>query len=129
MAEQVERLFGDELRLLAMRPGFTASDVPRLSRFYQRILGFQEVSSFPGFALLRAGGAELAIRHETRVRPTEAYLYVHGVDEALERCLAEEVVIVRPLSTHPWGLRDFVFQDPEGHLVGVGEHLGGAARR
>jgi catechol 2,3-dioxygenase-like lactoylglutathione lyase family enzyme len=29
-----------------------------------------------------------------------------------------------PLTTHPWPMRDFVFRDPDGHLIAVGEQAG-----
>ena len=41
----------------------------------------------------------------------------------LARCKAAGFEITRPLTTQPWGLRDFVVRDPAGHLIGIGERV------
>lgn len=51
-------------------------------------------------------------------------LFVRGVEALLGSCEVAGFEIARPLTTQPWGLRDFVVRDPDGHLIGVGERVG-----
>ena len=121
MDETVEQLFAANLELESFRPGFSATDVDGLVDFYCEAFGFRVISSWRGFALLRGGGAELSIRFAEKPHPQEAYLYVRGIEGALNRVRLHGAEVLRPLSQQPWGLVDFVFRDPAGNLVGVGE--------
>jgi predicted enzyme related to lactoylglutathione lyase len=52
-----------------------------------------------------------------------AYLTCQTVDAWHERCVAAGAEITSPLTTWPWGMKDFVVRLPEGHQLAVGERV------
>lgn len=111
--------------LINFRPNLRVRDVPAAIAFYRDVIGFDLRVEFDdgSFALLGSGAAEVAlVRHEDP--PAEgAYLYVRGVAELYDRCKAHGFEITRGLELEPWGLRDFVVRDPDGHLIAIGERV------
>ncbi len=124
-------------------PSLPTADVARSKQFYTDVLGFDEVASDDGFALVRRDGATISIWGATdeswreKLDPekpvcsgAESFIAgtascsieVTGVDELYEYCKAREVV-------HPnghvrdteWGTREFVILDPDGNAVSFWE--------
>lgn len=114
-----------EVELLSVRPNLPVLELQRAIAFYRDVIGFDLVHAEDdgSFALLRSGGAELALVREDAPSPQGAYLYVRGVETLHERCQAAGFTIVYPLTDEPWGLRDFVVEDPDGHRIAIGEHV------
>ncbi|MGI9430758.1 MAG: VOC family protein [Myxococcota bacterium] len=116
----------DAIELLSFRPNLLVRDVSRAIGFYRDVLGMEVHAAPPdgSFAMLGGhGAAEVAlVRHEAP-QPGEAYLYVRGVESLLQRCQEAGFEITRSLATQPWGLRDFVVRDPDGHSIGIGERV------
>ena len=114
-----------DFELLSMRPNLPVADLDRAVAFYRDVLGFELAARMDdaGFALMKGGSAELAL--VTLAHPTVggAYLYVTGVETLLARCLAAGAMIIAPLTVEPWGLRDFVVEDPDGHKIAIGERI------
>jgi len=100
-------------------------DVGRSVAFYERHLGFRLISAMgDDFALLGRDAVTVALVLTTT--PAVAafagcYVYVSDVEAAHEACLRGGVTLVSPLTTHPWGNRDFVVRDPDGHQIALGE--------
>jgi uncharacterized glyoxalase superfamily protein PhnB len=46
---------------------------------------------------------------------------VSDVEAIHSACIRDNVAITSALTTHPWGTRDFVISDPDGHQIAVGE--------
>ena len=116
------------IELLQFRPSLFVADVARSTAFYRDVIGMPVHVEFPdgSFAMLGGhGAAELALVAHDAPPQGEAYLYVRGVEALLARCEAAGFEITRPLETKPWGLRDFVVRDPDGHLIGIGERVSG----
>lgn len=115
----------DDIHLLTMRPNLPVRDVAAAAAFYRDVLGFHVTTQFDdgSFALLHGGGAELALVREEAPHPHGAYLYVRGVAAVLARCEAAGARVVYPLTDEPWGLRNFVVEDPDGHRIAVGERV------
>ena len=111
--------------LLSMRPNLPVEDLDRAVAFYRDVLGFELAARMDdvGFALMKGGGAELALVTAPNPQPGGAYLYASDVEALLARCQAADAKIVAPLTTQPWGLRDFVVEDPDGHKIAVGQRL------
>src|SRR5690606_9012236 len=108
-----------EPRFLAARPNLPVSDVTRSVEFYRRVLGFEVRVDAPEFGLAVVGkeGAEIALLHAESPTPGGCYVSVQGVDALHERCVEAGAVIAVALETHPWGMRDFVVADPDGHPI------------
>ncbi|MGH2632641.1 MAG: VOC family protein [Tepidiformaceae bacterium] len=111
---------------LAMRPNLAVRDVAASVTFYRDVVGLELEHAFDdgSFALLRRGGAELALVHEDSPQPQGAYLYVTGVKTLHARCAERGVPILAQLTLEPWGLLDFVVEDPDGHRIAIGERVG-----
>ena len=118
---------------LAMRPNLPVRDVAASVAFYRDVVGLELEHAFDdgSFAILRRGGAELALVHADSPQPQGAYLNVTGVKTLHARCAERGVPIVAPLNMEPWGLLDFVIEDPDGHRIAIGErqHVAGQESR
>jgi catechol 2,3-dioxygenase-like lactoylglutathione lyase family enzyme len=101
--------------------------VQRSAAFYKRHLGFEVLSTMgDDFALLGRDGVTLAL--VLAAAPAVAsfagcYLYVSDVDALHSECARSNVAITSALTTHPWGTRDFVIRDPDGHQIAIGQSM------
>jgi catechol 2,3-dioxygenase-like lactoylglutathione lyase family enzyme len=120
-------------------PAMPAADVPRSQRFYTDVLGFEEIASTEGFALLRRDAATVSIWGATDEswrgtldveKPVcsgaESFIAgtascsipVTGVDELYEQCKQRDVVHPNGhIGDTDWGTREFGVLDPDGNLV------------
>lgn len=118
------------VRFIRARPNLVVSDIPRAIAHYRDVLGFQVVATIEDppetFALMMRDGAELALAKGVNPTSSAFYAYIEGVDELYESLMAAGAKIISPLTTHPWGLRDFAVEDPDGHFVALGERIGPA---
>jgi len=116
--------------IVRTRTNLEVRDVASSIDFYGKVLGLQPVTTMgdpPMFALLTNAGGSLGLAQSEQPAVASiaiCYVDVADVDAAFDRCSAAGATITMPLTTHPWPMRDFVFQDPDGHLIAVGEQLG-----
>lgn len=112
------------VQLLSMRPNLPVADIDRAVVFYRDVLGFGVRARFEdgSFALMAAGEAEVALVRDSSPASHGAYLYVTGVEQVRERCLAAGARATE-LIREPWGLLDFVVTDPDGNQIAIGEWL------
>ena len=110
------------------------TDVARSVAFYERFLGLsvQFTNGDPvGFVILGEGEAELhltLVTHHKASSYNAAHLLV-GDAEALYQLLEQAGVrIVKGLRDADHGLRGFVFCDPDGNRIDVGQPLKPAQR-
>lgn len=117
-----EIVFG---RIAATLP---VSDMERALAFYRQELGM--TPSFTNgtpvtFAILRRDAAELHLQATpgppATPAPARAHLLVSDARALHDRLAAAGVSIVKPLRDAPYGMRDFVFADPDGNRIDVGE--------
>lgn len=124
-------------------PMLGARDVQRTADWYCDVLGFecpggviQGVGDEPAiYAVLRRDGSELHVqirRHQIwpegrRDVERSAYLRVSDVDALHEELLGKGAAIAMPPTDMPYGMREIVIEDPEGHRIafGAGEKLSG----
>ena len=115
-------------RVLNVRPNVEVADMDRAVSFSERSLGLRVRSRAAefGLALLGTeGGAEIALQQVSEPAARSCYVNVAGVDELHRRCTAAGVAIDAPLTTQPWGMRDFVVRDPDGNMIAIGERVAG----
>lgn len=107
------------------------ADVPRLVRFYERVMGlpatmytedFAELST-PACTLAIGGTRTLLLFGDDIARPADNHtaiieFRVDDVDEEFSR-LSDLVAgkVVQEPTTMPWGNRSLLFRDPDGNLV------------
>ncbi len=119
----------DRIEFLNSRPSLEVRDLGRSMAFYERVLGWRAIVAMgepPTFALLGVDRPLLALAQvpEPAVGAHVAcYVEVMGVEALAAHCAAEGVDIAFPLADHPWGMRDLVVRDPDGHQVALGEQV------
>ena len=115
--------------IVRTRTNLEVRDVAVSIDFYDRTLGLAPQATLddpPTFALLANAGGTLGLSRSERPAVASivtCYVEVADLDAAFERTTAAGATIRAPLTTHPWPARDFVLEDPDGHLIGVGERL------
>ena len=115
------------VRFGRMAPGITVRDIERALAFYRDVLGFKktfENGDPVGFMILKREGAELHLNLRRDHKPglhNVAHLMVDDVDALHARCQAHGVRIIKGLRDQNYGLRAFVFADPDGNRFDVGQ--------
>ena len=107
------------------------ADMPRGIAFYGERLGMTLTftNGEPiGFAILRSGAAELhltLVRGHRGASHNVAHLMAPDASALHDRLVAAGVRIVKGLRDADHGLRGFVFADPDGNRIDVGQQLTG----
>jgi len=104
-------------------------DIQAAHAFYRDVLGFEKVfqNGDPvGFMILEKDAAELHLSLVKDHKPSTtniAHLMVSDVDALHDRLVAAGVRIIKSLADKDYGLRAFVFADPDGNRIDVGQPL------
>ena len=72
---------------------------------------------------LALGDAALPTGMSRRTLRAMTLAFVDDVDQTLERAVSAGGTVVDPATDQPWGLRQAIVADPEGHLWEVSTHL------
>ena len=112
-----------------MAPTVTVSDIAAAIRFYTTILGFEktfENGNPVGFVILEKDQAELHLSLNSDHRGTTqnvAHLLVSDTSALYAVCERNGVRIIKGLREADYGLRGFVFADPDGNRIDVGQRI------
>ena len=113
-------------RIAAMLP---VKDIERAHDFYSKVLGFTKIfenGSPVGFMILKRDQAELHLTLQPNHKPAAfnvAHMMVHDVDALHAICQRHGLRIVKSLQDKDYGLRAFVFEDPDGNRIDVGQPI------
>ena len=117
------------VRFGRLAPTIPVSDIPRAVGFYTDVLGFSktfENGTPAGFVILKKDAAELHLTLERTYKGAArnvAHLMVEDA-AALHAQLEQHAVrIIKALRDADFGLRCFVFADPDGNRIDVGQAL------
>ena len=115
-----------DVEFVSAQPSLPVRDVTRSAAFYKAVVGLElaHIAADGSHALLRSGGAELALSQHDHPTSQRASLEVRGVDVIHARCIDNRVTIDRAPHLDAQGTYDFVFTDPDGHGISVGERKG-----
>lgn len=111
-------------------PGVFVRDLQRAQAFYCGMLGFEktfENGDPVGFMILEKDRAELhlsLVRNHEPSTTNVAHLMVDDVDALHAVCVKAGARIIKSLADKDYGLRAFVFADPDGNRIDVGQPLG-----
>lgn len=113
-------------RIAAMLP---VADMARAHAFYANALGFTKTfqNGTPvGFMILKRDDAELHLTLQPghKAAPFNvAHMMVEDIDAVHAIIRARGLRIVKGLRDKDYGLRAFVFEDPDGNRIDVGEPI------
>lgn len=118
-------------RIAAMLP---VSDMTRACAFYEDVLGFKKVfenGNPVGFVILKRDDGELHLTLQPQHKAADfnvAHLLVDDAEALFLRCQQAGLRIVKGLKDKDYGLRAFVFEDPDGNRIDVGQIIGRSAQ-
>jgi catechol 2,3-dioxygenase-like lactoylglutathione lyase family enzyme len=110
-------------------PGIPVTNIQRAIDFYCGVLGFEktfENGSPVGFVIVERDSAELHLTLKpSHKASTEnvAHLMVSDATALYALCESRNVRIIKSLRDADFGLRCFVFADPDGNRFDVGEPI------
>ncbi|UDF32864.1 UNVERIFIED_ORG: VOC family protein (plasmid) [Roseateles sp. XES5] len=113
-------------RIAAMLP---VRDMAAAHDFYTRVLGFTktfENGTPVGFMILKRGDAELHLTLQPKHKAAPfnvAHLLVDDVDTLHALCQRHGLRVIKSLQDKDYGLRAFVFADPDGNRIDVGQRI------
>lgn len=113
-------------RIAAMLP---VRDMDRAHAFYTTVMGFRKTfqNGDPvGFMILKRDAAELHLTLQPghKAAPFNvAHLMVDDVDALYRICRDHGLRIIKGLRDQEYGLRAFVFEDPDGNRIDVGQPI------
>ena len=109
--------------------GIGVAEIDRALAFYVGVLGMTktfENGTPVGFVILERGAAELHLTRVERHVPAEhnvAHLMVDDARALHDQLVAGGTRIVKAMRDADYGMRGFVFADPDGNLIDVGQAL------
>ncbi len=118
------------MQVTNVRANLEVHDVSEAADWFSRLLGTQTFVTMGDpvdFALIGIDFPLVALcGTETPAVPTVASCYVDvtGVDGFHDQAVTAGLEVTYPLTTHPYGQRDFVVRGPSGHQIAVGERVG-----
>jgi catechol 2,3-dioxygenase-like lactoylglutathione lyase family enzyme len=113
-------------RIAAMLP---VKDIERACEFYSKVLGFTKVfenGNPVGFMILKRDQAELHLTLQPDHKAASfnvAHMMVHDVDALHAICQSHGLRIIKSIQNKDYGLRAFVFEDPDGNRIDVGQPI------
>lgn len=110
-------------------PMVCVRDIQAAHDFYTRVLGFDKVfeNGDPvGFMVLKKDQAEIHLSRKPDHKASTVnvmHMFVSDAAALYAVCEAEGVRIVKRLTDKDYGQRAFVFADPDGNRIDIGERL------
>ena len=117
------------VRFGRVAPTVSVRDIDQALAFYADVLGFTKVfenGSPVGFVILEKDAAELHLSLDRDHRATTqnvAHLMVDDASALYDYLGEHGVRIVKGVRDADYGMRTFVFADPDGNRIDVGEDL------
>lgn len=117
-------------RITSFAPQFLVDDLERSIVYYQK-LGFTFGDPWDGFYVIGyRDGLELHLKnapknqeerkHRRANEHLDASAGVDGIETFFEQCVANGATILKPLTSTPWGTKDFYVEDPDGYIICFG---------
>ena len=120
----------DKIRFGRIAPMLPVADIGKAHDFYVGVLGFRktfENGQPVGFMILKRDQAELHLtlqKDHQAAKFNVAHLLVDDAAALHDICIEHGLRIIKGLKDKDYGLRAFVFEDPDGNRIDVGEPIG-----
>ena len=111
-------------RLDALAPVLRVADLPASLGFYIERLGFRMDFVWgdpPGYVCLSRDGICLHLSSYAGSTAGVVCFFCEGIDALYEDFGARGAPVGRPPADQPYGMREFEFEDPDGHRLVFGE--------
>lgn len=108
-------------------PGICVRDIQVAQDFYSRVLGFEKVfeNGDPvGFMVMKKDHAEIHLSQKPDHKASSVnvmHIFVSDVAALYAVCESESVRIIKRLADKDYGQQAFVFADPDGNRIDIGE--------
>lgn len=114
--------------LNSIAPQFLVANLRSAIDYYQHQLGFEQKISYEEFyASVIRGNAEIHLKcadqfpgereHRRTNNHVDALIQITDIESLFEEFKHRGAEILQPIETQPWGTRDFVLLDPDGHIL------------
>jgi catechol 2,3-dioxygenase-like lactoylglutathione lyase family enzyme len=118
-------------RLTSLAPQFLVDDLERTIAYYRDVLGFAFGEPWAGFyAIGQRDGLELHFKQSPKNAAERQFMRDHehldasagvdGIEAFYATCVANGATILKPLTSTPWGTKDFYIEDPDGYIICFG---------
>jgi uncharacterized glyoxalase superfamily protein PhnB len=107
-------------RVESLVPVLHAHDVARAIAYYRDVLGFTVDFTWrdpPVYAGLTLGAAGLHLSSRGSPAPAAICIFCTGLDALFAKLSASGARVARPISTEPYGMREFEVTDIHGHRL------------
>jgi len=117
------------LRFGRVAPMLAVKDINKAHDFYANVLGFKKTfqNGDPvGFMILKRDDAELHLTLQPTYKAPAfniAHILVNDADALHAICQNHGLRIIKRLQDKHYGLRAFVFEDPDGNRIDVGQPI------
>jgi predicted enzyme related to lactoylglutathione lyase len=119
----------EPITLGRVAPMLPVPDMEAALQFYQSVFGFEkafENGDPASFMILERDAAELHLTLQPGHRPPDfnaAHILVSDTETLHQRCQDAGAQIIKRLKNKDYGLKAFVFEDPFGNRIDVGEPI------
>jgi predicted enzyme related to lactoylglutathione lyase len=103
-------------------PELPVADVTSTQQFYRDKLGFHIDWIWDNdFGAVTNGHTQIFFsKSENPFSDCTLYIFVENADTLYDACTTAGVEIVTPIESVPWGMREFVIRDINGHKLRIG---------
>jgi GNAT superfamily N-acetyltransferase/catechol 2,3-dioxygenase-like lactoylglutathione lyase family enzyme len=120
------------MRFKHVVPILYSSSVVKSLAFYTEILSFENKWDWgnpPTFGGVSKDGVEVFFCENGQGNPgTWLSLMIDQLDAYYESIKSKGAKIIEPPGNRPWGLREMLVEDPDGHKIRFGQHVGSFER-
>lgn len=114
-------------KLTALAPSCTSRTCRWRSPITATSSALRSRSAPPRYVCLRLDDVSIHLNsYVPPAGPSHVAIFCKGVDALYEQFAARGVAITEPITNEPYGMREFVVTDPDGHRLvfgqGTGEH-------
>ena len=108
---------------------FHVSDLDASLKYYTEVLGFSERFRFGDYAGVEYGDIQIHLSgpkatNKRAVGQGGIYIFCDDVDGYHEEVSARGARIQAAPRDYEYGMRDFVIEDPDANLIGIGQETG-----
>ena len=122
-------IWADEPRFWAVVPVLATTDVLKTAEYYRDVLGFKidDTYSGPEWAMLWADHCQLYLSLNpdmaTSAHGQQVAITAPGIDDVYIAHKANGANIVSDIEDQPWGIREYIVEDPNGYHLRFGSHI------